>query len=70
MKQEGGIAVCNFSAISAIFPQFPQFSAIFPQFPQFFPQFSAIFGGLPQFLPVGIFDTAIFRRGSKSQYVV
>ncbi len=37
----GGIAVCNFSTISAIFPQFPQFLCNFRNFCNFcnFPQF-------------------------------
>jgi hypothetical protein len=33
-------------------------------------QFSAIFGWLPQFQNMGLFDSAILRRGSKSQYVI
>ncbi len=72
VKSQGGIAVRNFFAISGIFSQF---SAIFRnffflQFPQFFRNFPQFLGGLSQFLPMGIFDIAIFRRGSKSQYGV
>jgi hypothetical protein len=44
------------------FLQFPHF--FFCNFLQFF------LGGLPQFQTMGIFDTAIFKRGSKSQYMV
>jgi hypothetical protein len=69
MKHGEGIAVRNFPAISAIFRNFRNF----PQFFRNFRNFSVIFRnfwGLPQFLPMEIFETAIFRRGSKSQYVV